>query len=270
MKDMAEFKKAWRRKAMNCRIGTTSYIIPGDIIPNLQFLKHAVENIELVIFDSDGRSNLPSKSSILEMSIIARDTGLTYTVHLPANPHAGSTSETKRKKGVEKWLEIMDRMESLLPLGWIVPLRKNCLPPEQWCTEQWAERCGKTIDQLSGAADPESLCIERTALACAAAEYLVNEKNCSACIDIGYMLRTGQDIHACLEKWFDRTRIIHLHGVRSDGRDHVDLGHMETDLLDSLCSGLKNGGGTPRILTLDLFSRKDLERSMHVLQEVIH
>lgn len=269
MKDMAQFKTAWRRKEMNCRIGTTSYIIPGDIIPNLQFLKHAVENIELVIFDSEGRSNLPSKSSILEMSIIAQDTGLTFTVHLPSNPHAGSRRETDRKRGVNKWLEIMGRMESLLPLGWIVPLRENRLPAEQWCTERWAERCEKTIDALAGAAEPESLCIESTALQCEAAEYLVDTGNCSVCIDIGYMLRTGQDIQACLEKWFDRTRIIHLHGVRSDGRDHVDLGYMETDLLDSLCTGLKNGGGTPRILTLDMFSRKDLEKSMHVLQEVI-
>jgi len=269
MKDMAKFKKAWRRKGMNCRIGTTSYIIPGDIIPNLQFLKHAVENIELIIFDSDGRSNLPSKSSILEMSIIARDNGLTFTVHLPVNPHAGSTSETKREKGVEKWMEITDRMESLLPLGWIVPLRENRLPAEQWCTGRWVDQCAKTIDLLIESIEPESLCIESTALECEAAEHLVDAKNCSVCIDIGYMLRTGQDIHACLEKWFDRTRIIHLHGVRSDGRDHVDLGYMKTELLDSLCTGLKNGGGAPRVLTLDMFSRKDLEKSMHVLQEVI-
>ena len=269
MKDMTEFKKTWRRKGMNCRIGTTSYIIPGDIIPNLQFLKHAVENIELIIFDSDGRSNLPSKSSILEMSIIAQDTGLTFTVHLPSAPHAGSPRETDRKRGVNKWLEIMDRMAGLLPLGWIVPLRENRLSPEQWCTEHWAVQCEKTLDALAGAAEPESLCIESTALECEAVENFLNTGNCSVCIDVGYMLRTEQDIHACLEKWFDRTRIIHLHGVRSDGRDHVDLGHMETDLLERLCTGLKNGGGAPRILTLDLFSRKDLEKSMHILQEVI-
>jgi len=42
------------------RIGTTSYIIPDEIIPNVRFLAARVEDVELVLFEADeGMNNLP-------------------------------------------------------------------------------------------------------------------------------------------------------------------------------------------------------------------
>ncbi|NTW10257.1 MAG: sugar phosphate isomerase/epimerase, partial [Chlorobiaceae bacterium] len=62
---------------MNCkqrfpfRFGTTSYIIPADIIPNVKFLKEKVDDIELVLFESDEYSNLPSEENIAELVSLA-------------------------------------------------------------------------------------------------------------------------------------------------------------------------------------------------------
>ena len=38
------------------RIGTTSYIIPDDILPNVRFLAGRVKDVELVLFDIDEKS----------------------------------------------------------------------------------------------------------------------------------------------------------------------------------------------------------------------
>ena len=68
---------------MPCRLGTTSYIVPDEILPNLRFLADRVDDVELVLFESDEYSNLPTKSDVAEMGRIANDNDLTFTVHLP-------------------------------------------------------------------------------------------------------------------------------------------------------------------------------------------
>ena len=66
------------------RLGTSSYIIPADILPNAHYLAGKVKDIELILFEvDDGPNNLPSPEVIEELEQIAREQDLTYTVHLP-------------------------------------------------------------------------------------------------------------------------------------------------------------------------------------------
>ena len=45
------------------RFGTTSYIIPADILSNVRYLAGKVRDVELVLFEIDGGpSNLPTLS----------------------------------------------------------------------------------------------------------------------------------------------------------------------------------------------------------------
>ena len=40
------------------RLGTTSYIIPDEILPNVRFLAGKVQDVELVLFEvDDGQNN---------------------------------------------------------------------------------------------------------------------------------------------------------------------------------------------------------------------
>ena len=42
------------------RIGTTSYVIPDDILPNVEYLASRVDDVQLVLFETDEYgSNLP-------------------------------------------------------------------------------------------------------------------------------------------------------------------------------------------------------------------
>ena len=61
------------------RLGTTSYIIPADILPNAHYLAGKVRDIELILFEvDDGPNNLPSPEVIDELAQIAREHDLTY------------------------------------------------------------------------------------------------------------------------------------------------------------------------------------------------
>ena len=48
------------------RLGTTSYIIPDDILPNVRYLADKIDDIELVLFDVEDYCNLPSPALVAE------------------------------------------------------------------------------------------------------------------------------------------------------------------------------------------------------------
>lgn len=252
---------------MPCRIGTTSYIIPAEILPNLHFIKDIVEDVELVLFESDEYSNLPSKSDVREMAIIADDAGLSFTVHLPLDAWPGALDEGEREKSVRKWLRVMELMAPVSPFGWVVHL--NDPPGEDQGWDNWLAQCGKTIDTLFSYADPNNLCIETLSYDFGRVFPLVAEKGCSVCMDIGHLILTDRNVPACLDAWLEHTRVVHLHGVNADGRDHVDLTHLEPRLLNHIITTLKDSGHLPRVLTLEIFSLDDLEASLSVLENTL-
>ena len=268
---MTDFKTIWKNKKTSCRIGTTSYIIPDDIIPNLHFLKDCVEDVELVLFESDEFSNLPAPADVRTMKQIADDAGLSFTVHLPLDALPGAEDENIREKSAGKWLRVMDRMARLSPFGWIVHL--NDPPDDALCWDQWLCQCAKTVDSLLTRTSPEKLCIETLSYDFSRMWPLLVEKDCSVCMDIGHLLMTGRDVTACLDAWMGRTRVIHLHGVREGGRDHVDISHIETGLLKKILAALQTGEHPEepktRVLTMEIFSQNDFERSVSVLKEML-
>jgi hypothetical protein len=72
------------------RLGTTSYILPADLVANARFLCDKVDDIELVLFDlDDGQSNLPSPEAAAGLRRIADACGMTFTVHLPLDLRLG-------------------------------------------------------------------------------------------------------------------------------------------------------------------------------------
>ena len=270
---MKPFKQLWQEKEMNCRLGTTSFVIPGEIISNLKYLKDIVENVEVILFESEGFSNIPTTSDILEMGIIARDSGLTFTIHLPRYGCACNPDRGNMEKSLEKWLRVIDLLEALSPLGWIVHLEDSpgLNPPrDSWPSRDgWMDQCGKAIDKLCNRIEPDLLCVKTLNTGFNRLRSLVDEKKCSICLDIGHLQSTGHDVAGWLDECLAISRIIHLHGVRDDGRENLDLGYLETGLLDDLVTGLKMDSNFSRILTLEVFSRKDLEKSMNVLNSVI-
>ena len=94
---------------------------------------------------------------------------------------------------------------------------------------------------------------------------LVREFDLPICLDIGHLLIQGEDLETYLELYGDRTVMIHLHGVE-EGRDHRSLAGIPDREWGMVASFLKEYRGG---LSLEVFSREDLHRSLTRMEELL-
>src|SRR5258707_12372272 len=82
------------------RVGSTSYVYPDDILPNVEQLaaKGDVDDIELILFEvDDGPNNLPNAATVQKLSDIAAQYRLTYTVHLPVDLQLATEGDSQHR-----------------------------------------------------------------------------------------------------------------------------------------------------------------------------
>jgi len=253
------------------RLGTTSYIIPDDLIPNLHYLGGKVDDVELVLFESHGRSNMPSPADVAEMVHIAESKGLTYTVHLPLDTRLGSADEMERTRSVDKCLRVMNLMSPAAPFAWILHLHGDRRgDPPSGDPARWIARNRYSLTELltASAVDPRRICIETLDYDFNLAAGLVEDFDLSVCLDIGHLLLYGRDVSAHLDRWFDRARVFHIHGVLPDGTDHVSLRHLGQGVIEELADRLRRlPVEDVRVVTMEIFGQADFHDSMRVLQE---
>ncbi len=249
------------------RLGTTSYILPDGILPNLRYLCSLVDDVELVLFESDEFSNMPSPEDVSEMASIGREFGLTYTVHLPLDMALGSADEEVRVASVNKCRRVIERMSPVDPFAWILHLhgdRRGELPSQDM--GRWNEQNRRSLAELlAGGPVPSKISVETLDYDFQHAAGLVEEFDLSVCLDIGHLLMNGRDVMAHLDRWMSRARVFHLHGVNPQGTDHCHVGHLPGGLLEDLagCLSLED----ERVLTMEIFGKDDFERSMNVIAE---
>ena len=97
------------------RLGVTSYVHPADIIPNVEAVAPFVDDVELVFFESEEHSNLPSAQDIRTLGELAGAHDLTYTVHFPIDKALGSPSPAERETLLAQILRIADLCRPLQP-----------------------------------------------------------------------------------------------------------------------------------------------------------
>ena len=55
------------------RLGTPSYVYPAGVLPNVSALAGRVDDIELVLFESDNGANMPSDRDLTQLAELAAD-----------------------------------------------------------------------------------------------------------------------------------------------------------------------------------------------------
>ncbi len=104
------------------RLGTTSYTIPADILPNAHYLADKVKDIELILFEvDDGPNNLPSPEVIDELAQIAKQHDMTFTVHLPLDLKLGDDG-SERDLSLVKAKRVMECVRGLNPWAYVLHL----------------------------------------------------------------------------------------------------------------------------------------------------
>jgi sugar phosphate isomerase/epimerase len=244
------------------RLGTTSYIYPDDMLPNVRRLASRVDDIELVLFEVDDYgTNLPDPATIAELKTLATDHALSYTVHLPID------LDWRDARSFEKIFRALDATRTLDPFAYILHLDGRMLigEPSSAAIAQWQSETMRALDRVVAHIDPSRLCIEN--LERWAPEFftaIVAQKNLARCVDVGHLWKQARDPLPHLRAHIAQTRVIHLHGI--NGRDHQSLAWQARDevtrVLDFLARAEFAG-----VLTLEVFNVDDFISSHQVVAE---
>jgi sugar phosphate isomerase/epimerase len=248
------------------RLGTTSYILQDDLVPNAEFLGPLVDDIELVLFESDEISNLPDREVIGSLLRLKEEHRITYTVHLPLDTQLGSLDESMRKRSVEKCLRVMDLTSPLAPFAYVLHFHgemRGRVPAGN--IAGWLDALDRSaLGLLESGVDPHLMCVETLDYPFELVESIVTRRGMSVCLDAGHLAFFGYPLEDYLDRYLARSRVIHLHG-HCDGADHKDIGTLEPLVLASLAGHPCLTDNRERVLTLEVFGLVDFKRSMEIM-----
>jgi sugar phosphate isomerase/epimerase len=229
--------------------GTTSYVLPADLLPNVRLLAPFVDDIELVLFEGED-SNLPSRSDVDELRAVAGDAGCGFTVHLPLDVGIGELDRSVRRRAQDTCLRVLDLTATVeprayvvhpeLPLSYHPPLGEAPAPLSEFppdLMERWREALGESLGRLAVEAADVPLAVENLQYPFAWLRTLLDEFDLGVTMDVGHLLLHGGSVDEHLADFGDRLTVVHLHGI-VDGRDHREIGAFPLDELASLVDSI--------------------------------
>ena len=251
------------------RLGTTSYIIPDDILPNARYLAGKVRDIELILFEvDDGPNNLPSSEVIHELSQIADQHDLTYTVHLPLDLKLGEDG-SERDQSLVKAKRVIDCTRGLEPWAYVLHLDGKSVrtSTDANLIGRWQDHSVRALEIVSEwAGRPDKLAVEN--LETYPLDFIqpvLDRIPVSRCVDVGHLWLDGHDPLPYLQAALPRTRVIHIHGIA--GRDHRSLAFMPQEKVNAVFEELLQAN-YEGVLTLEIFSEEDFLSSLDVLEKI--
>lgn len=253
------------------RIGTTSYILPADILPNVDYLGGRVSDIQLLLFETDTEGgNLPDAALRRELRERAARYGLTYSVHLPLDLRLGEDGAPGHESLV-KARRVIEATRELEPVAYTLHLDGARLsPPWGLCREKampievWREQSLRALEAVAAwVPDPGLLGVENLEKWDPEAFAPVLERvPVSRTVDIGHLWLENRDPVPLLERWLPRARVVHLHGVGD--RDHQSLKLVPKPKRDPVLRLLAER--FDGVLTLEVFNERDLAESIELIR----
>lgn len=248
------------------RVGTTSYILPDDILPNVDYLAPLVDDVELVLFETDEHgSNLPSTETCNRLIELAQRHRISYTVHLPLDLRLADEG-AEQHVSLVKARRVIDATSRLNPFAYTVHLDGQVVMEDNSAEAraQWQDNAARALVLVAGwLPGPEYLAVENIEKWDPAAFAPVLDRvPISRTMDIGHLWLSGRDPMPDVRDWCPRTRVVHLHGVGS--RDHQSLIHAPTASLNSVVGHL--AGCFDGVLSLEVFNQEDFISSLAALQ----
>lgn len=204
------------------RVGAPSYVLPTGYIENVTYLMDRVDDIQLLAFDSIPDDPLFKKEILSTLQYLAKDSGITYSVHMPVKPLIFENFEKKLHSTVEI-------IEKLQPLDIKSFTFHFDLPGSKEWDELTADEIGRINERyiqffktVMDACPGIDIALENTATPLSALDHVVGSCGISYCIDIGHLLVQGRDLSE-IESRLEKTSMVHLHGweeVKGKKQDH--------------------------------------------------
>jgi sugar phosphate isomerase/epimerase len=231
------------------RLGTTSFIYPADYATNVQRLASLVDEIELLIFESQ---HLPASEEIARLADLADERSISYNVHLPMDVDLAGETADLRRRSIDALARAIDRVAPLRPTTQTLHLTLNRSDTSASGVGDWQDlSTGSVTDLLKICGIPaRDISIETLDYDPRWLHPIVQRLDLAVCVDVGHVIRYGFDLEPVLDLFADRTTILHLHGVAA-GRDHLALTHLSSHHRDTIASYLKKFKGSASIEVFD-------------------
>ena len=240
------------------RLGSTSYIYPADILPNVRRLAPLVDDVELVLFEVNEQSNLPSPEVVAELAVLADIHDLTYTVHLPLDLRLAACDDGWRHLSMDKARRVVQATRPLNPWAYVIHLDGAELQAgiTSATLARWRDQAARSLEMIGQeAGDLHLLAVENLEHYDPQAFLpLLDRLPVSLCVDVGHSLKSGGDPLPYLQAHLERTRVVHVHGSR-DGRDHRGLDLLPDGLLAQLLD-LLLAAHYQEVLTVEVFTER--------------
>jgi sugar phosphate isomerase/epimerase len=244
-------------------IGTTSFIYPDDYVPNVKMLGPYLENIELLLFESQHTDALPSKQVIGELAILAKDYNLNYNVHLPTDISISSRSSEQQRNAVETIVRVVERVTPLSPttLTMHIPFDEHSLDGDT--LKKWRERVIQNLTKILANGTPGHLIsVENLDYPFELLAPIISELDLSVCLDCGHLILHGDDLHSFFNTYTAQTAIIHLYGVEQN-HFHGPLDRLPEKFIVPTMRLLAKFKGT---VSLEVFSYSHLDASLKFME----
>lgn len=247
------------------KLGTTSYIYDDRVLPNVTLLAPFLDEIELILFESESQDNLFNEEEIQVLRKLSSDHHLSFNIHLPLDIFLGDKSEAVRKEGISVVKRMIERTLPLNPSVYTLHLdRRNKNGEETPDIEIWQKRILQSIEEIARVKiEMNRISIETLEYSFKWIEDMVKEFGFSICLDIGHILFYAQDLEYYFDKYLNNTSIIHLHGFQNKS-DHLGIDRLSDSVLKQILSRLRNYHG---IISLEVFSMDDLKKSLATLEQ---
>ncbi len=259
-------KKKWPFK-----LGTTSFIYPDNIIPNVKKLGKDFDEIELLVFESVPDEVLPSKDEIKELSYLGQHFDITYNIHLPTDISVTDVLPGNRIKAVDTIKKVMELFEPLKPATHTLHLDFTSRDAQTGSEgiKKWQDRVKQSLELLvSSGVNSKDVSIETLDYPFAYLDDIIEEFGLSVCIDAGHLIKYEFDIESIFNRYKTRIPLIHLHGVDFSTyppKDHVSLDRTSDELMKNTINILKKFKGT---ISLEVFNRENLLKSVNWLNRI--
>lgn len=251
------------------RLGTTSFIYPDALLPNVRRLASCVDDIEILFFDVSDPSGLPTRQELETIRHIKDEHGLTFSLHTPLDASLASVDARRREEGRTLVLRAMEIAAPLEPERVIVHVYRGDREGEAIpdAVDAWRDRARASFEHILGSGiDPQRLCIEWLEYDLELLEPVIDALGVSVALDVGHLHRDGVELVPVLDRWLSRSRVIHWHGTDMSGRDHRSLTcYPEVDR-QVLLKRMKVEGWDG-VLTLEVFREDDFESSLKMLKQ---
>ena len=249
------------------RIGCTSYCFPDDILPNVKKVAPLVDDVEILLFESDNSLEFKNLEIIDDLKQLTQNHNITYTIHLPIDTPVLFGCNADNTRYLNQITEIIAKTKDLFPFAYILHLDGIGPNASRGELHDWRKSCVKLCSDISRIhnLDLEKICLENMEYPL---EWFLDFQEMfgfSLCLDIGHLWMHEGNWEDVLIKCLPATRVIHLHGVKN-GKDHLSLKESDFKNLFRLVSFIKKQ--FIGVVTLEIFSLNDMLESYDILKRI--